>query len=373
MKIKELRKAKGLSQTAVAKDLGIAQNTYSYWELGKFEPSLADVKRLAEYFGVTVGELFGEEPSFLPVQVDKPQVFHVGRDMWRVSASIEEIEKSIDEDKDKLRETFFQIGYKLTLVKNCSLYTVLGYENIIDYASARFGFGKTTTYDLLNVYERTRDFFNPNQMDSKYKKYNQSQLVAMSGSHWASDSLVDFIESDDTVDDIKKYTRIWDRDYRVTGNRPEGKNLKEALAIENSKKEERAKEKALAESIAPGQIEIDVETGECVGEEPFVFNQGEEHEEKEFAQEEFNLSEGATTKTSYEFYEKKKFVSTPARLKGAIKDFFDSHAYYKVVFDAENSGLGVRVVPEEISGAITQHLIENWDVIFQNSGMGLEK
>ena len=52
----------------------------------------------------------------------------------------------------------------------------------------RFGFSKTTTYDLINVYELASDFRNPTQISKDYKKYGQSQLVAMSGSHWARDN-----------------------------------------------------------------------------------------------------------------------------------------------------------------------------------------
>ncbi|MBR2870409.1 MAG: helix-turn-helix transcriptional regulator [Clostridia bacterium] len=382
MKIKELRKAKGLSQTAVAKALGIAQNTYSYWELGKFEPSLVDVKRLAEYFGVTVGELFGEAPQFLPAEADKPKIFH-DRNMFHTSASLEEIEQSIDQDKEKLKETFFQIGYKLTLIKNTCLHKKLGYENIIDYAQDRFGFGKTTTYDLINVYARTRDFHDPIKMAKGYKKFSQSQLVAMSGEHWSADMIVNYIEPDDTVEDIKKYLKIWDREYRTRCNAPKGKNLKEALKIEQRRKEKLASEREQEQTVAPGQMQIDVETSECVGEETFVFNQEDELEEidQEIIQNEEETSEQTdgtaeqeqATAPTFEIYPKKKFVSTPARIKGAIKDFFDSNKYFKVIFDPDDKGGGTRVVSEEIAQNIATFLVENWDEIFKDSGMGLEK
>ena len=72
-------------------------------------------------------------------------------------------------------------------------------------------------------------------------------------------------------------------------------------------------------------------------------------------------------------YPKKKFVSTPARIKGAIKDFFDSNKYFKVIFDPDDKGGGTRVVSEEIAQNIATFLVENWDEIFKDSGMGLEK
>ncbi len=380
MKLKELRSAKGVSQKQVADALGVTDVAYYYWESEKREPSFSDVKRLAEYFGVTAGEVLGDT-NYLPVEAPKPKIFHVGRDMWRTTASLEEIEQAIDQDKENLKETFFQIGYKLTLVKNTKLYEKLGYQNIVDYAQARFGFGKTTCYDLLNVYNSTRNFFKPNEMAEAYKKYSQSQLVAMSGDHWSHDTLVDYISPDDTVEDIKKYVRIWDREYRVRANAPKGKTVKEALLIEQNRKQSLAQAEELKQTVAPGQIEIDVDTSECIGEETFNFNQAYEQpdydEEENENEEESTIQDDTivqepTKASSFEIYPTKKFVSTPARLKGAIKDFFDSNKYFKVIFDPDDKGGGIRVVSEDIAQNITTHLIENWDEIFKDSGLGIE-
>ena len=58
-KIRELRKARGLSIPALAKELGVGENSISNWELGRFEPSLFAVIRLADYFDITIDELVG--------------------------------------------------------------------------------------------------------------------------------------------------------------------------------------------------------------------------------------------------------------------------------------------------------------------------
>ena len=271
MKLKELRSAKGVSQKQVADALGVTDVAYYYWESEKREPSFSDVKRLAEYFGVTAGEVLGDT-NYLPVVEEKPKIFHE-TNTYHTSASLEEIEQSIEEDKEKLKETFFQIGYKLTIIKNCELYKKLGYQNIVEYAQERFGFGKTTAYDLLNVYEQTRDLSKPNQIAKEYKKYSQSQLVAMGGSNWASGDLPKYIEPDDTVEDIKEYVKLWNRSYSKSQTKPEGDCLKQALEIESAKKQALAQEKIQRETVAPGQIEIDVDTSECIGEETFNFNQ----------------------------------------------------------------------------------------------------
>lgn len=62
-KLIELRKQKKLTQEAVAKKLGIPRGTYSNYELGKREPDLETLKRIADFHGVSVDELLGREAS----------------------------------------------------------------------------------------------------------------------------------------------------------------------------------------------------------------------------------------------------------------------------------------------------------------------
>lgn len=60
-KLIELRKQKKLTQEAVAKKLGIPRGTYSNYELGKREPDLETLKRIADFHGVSIDELLGRE------------------------------------------------------------------------------------------------------------------------------------------------------------------------------------------------------------------------------------------------------------------------------------------------------------------------
>lgn len=59
MRIKELRKAKGVSQLKMAMDLNTSQNTISRYETGEREPGIADLIKLADYFKVSVDYLIG--------------------------------------------------------------------------------------------------------------------------------------------------------------------------------------------------------------------------------------------------------------------------------------------------------------------------
>ncbi len=58
-RIRGLMKENGLSQVALAKKIGVKQNTVSAWVLGKKEPCIENLWRLADYFGVSVDYLVG--------------------------------------------------------------------------------------------------------------------------------------------------------------------------------------------------------------------------------------------------------------------------------------------------------------------------
>lgn len=58
-RIAELRKAAGLSQTDLAKELGIAQNTLSQYETENRSPTKRIIKSLSSIFGVSENYLLG--------------------------------------------------------------------------------------------------------------------------------------------------------------------------------------------------------------------------------------------------------------------------------------------------------------------------
>lgn len=57
MRLKEIRKAKGLSQLRLATDLNTTQNTISRYETGEREPGIAELIKIADYFNVSVDYL----------------------------------------------------------------------------------------------------------------------------------------------------------------------------------------------------------------------------------------------------------------------------------------------------------------------------
>ena len=57
MRLKEIRKAKGMSQLKLALELNTNQNTISRYETGEREPGIAELIRIADYFNVSVDYL----------------------------------------------------------------------------------------------------------------------------------------------------------------------------------------------------------------------------------------------------------------------------------------------------------------------------
>ena len=56
-----LRDERGLSDYAIAKELGIGRSTFSEWKKGDYTPKIDKLRKIAAYFGVTTDELQGDE------------------------------------------------------------------------------------------------------------------------------------------------------------------------------------------------------------------------------------------------------------------------------------------------------------------------
>ena len=57
MRLKELRRARRITQLKLAMDLNLTQNTVSRYETGEREPGIAELVRIADYFHISVDYL----------------------------------------------------------------------------------------------------------------------------------------------------------------------------------------------------------------------------------------------------------------------------------------------------------------------------
>jgi Predicted transcriptional regulator len=59
--LRQLREQAGLTQAELAEKLGVRQSAISMYESSSREPNLATIKELAEFFGVDMNRMHGEE------------------------------------------------------------------------------------------------------------------------------------------------------------------------------------------------------------------------------------------------------------------------------------------------------------------------
>ena len=70
---KEARKKKGISQAMLSAQIGVSQGSISQWEIGKTEPDIENVLKLADLYGVSTDYLLGRTDNPLSaVPVDTP-------------------------------------------------------------------------------------------------------------------------------------------------------------------------------------------------------------------------------------------------------------------------------------------------------------
>lgn len=101
-RLKELRELRNLSQSAFAKDFGVAQSTVGGWESGAREPNYATTQKLADYFGVTVDYLLGRDNT-AAAQQETPADSLQGLDP-NESSLISYYRACSDDGKEKIRE-----------------------------------------------------------------------------------------------------------------------------------------------------------------------------------------------------------------------------------------------------------------------------
>lgn len=59
MRLREVRKSKGISQLKLSLDLNMSQNTISRYETGDREPGIIELIKIADYFNISVDYLLG--------------------------------------------------------------------------------------------------------------------------------------------------------------------------------------------------------------------------------------------------------------------------------------------------------------------------
>ena len=110
--------------------------------------------------------------------------------------------------------SFFKIGYELHKAQQGQHFKALGYESLEDLAEDAFGFSKTTTYDMLKVYEGCKKLYAPDRMKEEFEPYSFSQLAAMQTGRFAGAGTMiahGRVKPTDSVRAIKKYVSFFNK------------------------------------------------------------------------------------------------------------------------------------------------------------------
>lgn len=181
-RIKQLREQKGASQQDIADAIEVARATYSNWELGKSDPDLSDINKLAEYYQISPAELISDE-IFMVNESVIPYKFKEEKDI---------IPRDIDPKvkPEKLREVLLYVLEKVGAKPNVGetvLYKLLYFidfdyyektgQSITGLSYIRNHYGPTPAIDFKSVVKGMEKADELECIDTKYFKNIQRKYL----------------------------------------------------------------------------------------------------------------------------------------------------------------------------------------------------
>lgn len=129
-----------------------------------------------------------------------------------------------------ISNSFVNIAFYLSEISRRLQFKDFGFDNIVDFALAAFGFNKSMTYGLISI----RDgFMNGDRLKDKYIGFSQSQLMEMSSIRY--DSMINRIAASDTVASIRRYKKAYhycnNKDYKAWNYTRLAKTVPEFLSL----------------------------------------------------------------------------------------------------------------------------------------------
>lgn len=132
-RIRELRKAKGLTMKQLGEVVGLAESTISHYETGRRQLDNETLFRLGEFFGVTVGYLLGYEEQKPPVLNEKDER-DIAKTLEKLMAQLDSSGDMMfdgdplsDEARDSIRSAM-KLGLDAAKIKNKERFTPKKYR-----------------------------------------------------------------------------------------------------------------------------------------------------------------------------------------------------------------------------------------------------
>lgn len=272
---------------------------------------------------------------------------------------------------DDVKHSFFKIGFRLKEANDNKYYLKLGYENIADCAEALFGFKKSTTYELIDISFWFRNRETPMFIDKKYDKYSQSQLALFCTINLARDSFIRMCSPGDTILKMRKAKKYWNAMQR--GKLQSFLGYGRCETLDEFIQQTEACNPQLCAPVKEDIIVPEEKTKLSPGEPGYLLQEAKKLppdpsfddaikfldkviKEPKVAKEE--TSEHESIEPESENLEENS--GRPEKItEMLIKHLtaYYSHMCYKTIFDPDNKGFGVKVMPDDLSQTFVQEML----------------
>lgn len=132
-KFKELCKARSVSVSKAATDIGLSNSTPTKWKNTNATPDSTTLSKIADYFGVTIDYLLGTEKEKAPTLTKKDER-DIAKDLERIMNDLEHSEdlmfdgKPMSEDSIESLRAAMKLGLEAVKMKNKETYTPKKYR-----------------------------------------------------------------------------------------------------------------------------------------------------------------------------------------------------------------------------------------------------
>lgn len=142
--------------------------------------------------------------------------------------------ENVKADMLDIRDKFFEIGFRLDEAARLNYCKKLGFSDIGELAEELFDIKKTTAYDLMTIYRFTVKYpiKGKPEMNEKYAKFSQSQILQISRVKWASDDFIRVISPADSVVRISDMRSMWNKIYDCCGTPVTSVNGNQCTGVE---------------------------------------------------------------------------------------------------------------------------------------------
>ena len=118
-RIRELRKSSGLTQIEFAQKLNVSHATVAMWETEKRTPGIETIKKIAEFFGVSVDYLTGSKITLDFSYIDETKEY-CKKHFPKHSKDVEAILNDLDNLNDRGISEVCKRVHELTLISDYS-------------------------------------------------------------------------------------------------------------------------------------------------------------------------------------------------------------------------------------------------------------